>query len=526
MLEIRDRKTQMAWAAGLTFVFFMVAYLGRFTNLGYSGDSVMIYQSPDAAWQIELGRYLHLLYWKVRGRLVAPYLIGVLAASFLSIAFALIAQMFELRSRIAIATCSLFLSCNLTLSASAATFIHELDLYMLSLLLVVVSVWVWRNVCFGFLLAPLFLCASLALYQSYLQVEVLLLLMLLCVQTLQGEKLGKIMSDGFSALFVLLAGLLIYALSLKIVTWKTGISTQTTPRWGNGLGNMGNYGSITDIAASLFENWCFPFIVYMNPESHLPGLSAVVQMFLVLISPVLAVMVWKKRKLPVFSIGFAMVFILLMPLGMNCVRFISKGYVYHPMIYSYYLLFLLPVVLLNQMIRENMLPEKTQIISFALSTVLFYCNFVYAGQMMLERTLQYDATLSLMTRVLDRLEQTEGFDPVETPVAFVGSLQDSLLDMKRPGFEHVMPKNGFDLAYPTLNYAVLEDRFYKWYFWQILGYPINIVSDYERDMIAQRDEARDMPVFPQTGSVKMLDDVMVVKIGFTASSEEAKAFAQ
>lgn len=40
---------------------------------------------------------------------------------------------------------------------------------------------------------------------------------------------------------------------------------------------------------------------------------------------------------------------------------------------------------------------------------------IYANQMYLKKDLEYDATLSVMTRVVDRIEQVEGYIPGETP---------------------------------------------------------------------------------------------------------------
>ena len=46
----------------LTAVFYFSAYFYRFFTLGYAHDSLLIDQSIDMTWQIQLGRFLQPVY--------------------------------------------------------------------------------------------------------------------------------------------------------------------------------------------------------------------------------------------------------------------------------------------------------------------------------------------------------------------------------------------------------------------------------------------------------------------------------
>ena len=127
----------------------------------------------------------------------------------------------------------------------------------------------------------------------------------------------------------------------------------------------------------------------------------------------------------------------------------------------------------------------------ALGIVLFG-SVVYAGQVYLKKDLEYQTTVFTLTRVADRLEQLEGYQPGETPVALLGTLEDSPLLLRRPGQEA--------LYYET----------YAAFFHRVLGYSIHILSQEQSD--AWRERAEDLPVFPAPGSCAMLDGTAVVKL--------------
>lgn len=76
-----------------------------------------------------------------------------------------------------------------------------------------------------------------------------------------------------------------------------------------------------------------------------------------------------------------------------------------------------------------------------------------------------------MTRVIDRMEQTDGYVVGETPVVIVGSLIDSELSVDHQGFKYINAegvKENFSATY-LANYSAFFDS--------ILDYPVNLITD-------------------------------------------------
>ena len=126
---------------------------------------------------------------------------------------------------------------------------------------------------------------------------------------------------------------------------------------------------------------------------------------------------------------------------------------------------------------------------------------------MLRRNLEYESTLSLLTRVLERADSIEGYEPGVTPVVFEGALFNSPLAMQRPGFERTSTFFGSDNLY-----AISTEYYAPYYIRQILGHSMN-VDDSLIWPYGNREDVRAMPVFPAEGSIQMIDGVLVVHIG-------------
>lgn len=502
-----DRDTAK-WSCIFTFAFMMIAHAYRFFSLGYSNDSVAIVQSVHRNWKIQLGRVFQPIYWEIRGSIVAPYLIGLLACVYLAASVYLIVKMLRIRSTISIALIAMLLSTNVTMNHLVGTFIHELDTYMLSLLLAVCSVAVWSEDSvprwLSIPVATCLMCGSLGLYQSFFQTGVVLFLIMLCRKALDGERVGKVFISGVLALAILLLSLLLYDMALQIV----GMLTQIEQSSYNGI-NEAKSMNFADMPRLLLETYVYPFRYYLEPDTHHGAVTAVLHMLLIAVTLALEWIVMRVRKLPAINCFFAWAFTLLMPLGMNAVYFISKGVMYSPMMFSYFAVFAFSVYLIEWAAEEKAW-KAVQRIAAAVIAVIFFNNVVYAHHYYIRRDLEFQSTLSLMTRVIDRVEQTEGYDPGYTPVAFVGSLYNSPLAMERSGFGYLVKNKEEN----TNNYyAMSSEEFYPYYFWQILGYPFNMVGEFERYHISTKPEVRSMPVFPQQGCCQIIDGVMVVKVG-------------
>lgn len=490
----------------LTAIFFFGAHLYRFCTLGFSHDSLLLDQSQDTAFQLSLGRFMQPLYWQIRGDIVVPFLIGLLACIFLALTIILVVSLLRIRSTLSIALVCMALSVNATVSIGNATYISWADVYMLALFLSTLSVYLFCRFRFGFLISPFLLCASLGLYQSYLQTAILLYLMVLVHKVLDKASVRSVFCTGIAMVAQLLAGLLLYAAIYPMVLKTFNIAVATTY---NGLSSVGDYSNIS-IPTLIKDAYLYPFRCALRPQTALPQLAASLYVLLFAITAIAITLIAHKHSLSTSSWGMLIFLIALMPLGSNIIYIISKGMIHVLMSYSFFLFFVFPISLLERLVAEHHASSRavSAILTIAFSA-LYLCNVTFANQLYLRRDLEMQSTLSLMSRVIDRIEQTEGYVPGETPVAFIGTLFDSPLFMNRPGLEQSsILLMGLDNVY-----AITSESYYPWYIQQILGYPMQILNESERSQMVFHKDVITMPAFPADGCCQIIDGILVVRLG-------------
>lgn len=503
-----DRRT-LTRTLLLAALFFFAAHLYSFTSAAFTHDSLLINQSDDRFAQIALGRFLQPLYWKLRGDIPAPLLVGLFSYAFLGIALCLVVSLLSLRSMLSIAlTCSV-LTANATLILSGGSYISWMDVYMLSFLLSAACVFVCDRWRFGFLAAPFFLCASLGLYQSYISCAALLFLMLLVKSALSGAAPRVIIRDAFRYLFVLLTGLVLYAAATHLVLRLTGMTLSNAQ---NSIAQAGQFDGVS-ILPLIADTYLYPLRYMLAPQTHLSRFCALAVLGVFALGALSFVHLLRTRKVAPASALLALLACALMPFAANAVYFISKGFVHEAMIYAFFLALVFPIFLIEQAACDSCALPLRALRALAAAAVLFIyvCNFVTAHQLYLRRDLEFQSTLSVMTRVIDRIEKFEGYEPGFTPVAILGNLSDSYMSMERPGFDHLS-------AYGTNNYAVTYVETNTWYLWQTLGYPANLVDTNTHLELARREDVRAIPAFPAKNCCQMIDGVLVVRIGVPGMS--------
>lgn len=377
---------------------------------------------------------------------------------------------------------------------------------MLALLLNVMGIWATHRYKYGFLVGWIGIMLGTALYQAYMCSAIALALLLLMRDILGGTKSGTVIKSAVRDMAVVLCGLVAYAVSNKIVQTVTGISSSDGY---NGIASVGDYSGIS-IPKLLLDTFLYPFHFFSRPDTAHRSWVFAAHILLALVVIALLIYSIGKKQLTVPNLGLLTLVLLFFPLGINAVYFISKGMAHDLMRFSYVFSYLIVVVLFESVqktlggggdLRTKRILQGTIATSFAL---ISFCNIIFSNGAYLKKDMEYTATLSTMTRILDRVEQVEGYIPQETPVVFVGTLDETPISKDRQAFGDYYPYAGMSSHYaPTYNSTLNE------YLISVLGYPANLQS--ESDWV-DRPEVQAMPDFPDKDSVQMIDGTVIVKL--------------
>lgn len=349
------------------------------------------------------------------------------------------------------------------------------------------------------------LIVSLGMYQSFLFTAVTLVMIRCILWLLEGEQFTPVFYRGLKAIAMILLGGIGYWAGLKLSARITGIALST-----------GDYNSL-DLMQGITPQTILPLTVQAyqdcisriwNAYNAYPAIL-VKAMTAVLALVSLTALVLGSRKLGWKERILLIVLVLLLPIGANMIYVLTMGGSHDLMVYSIWLLWLLALLLSDGMCRNGKHPvfRWQKWLTMVMMVGLLYGSVQFANGMYLKKDLEQNAYLSLMTRVVDRMEQCEGYVTGETPVVFVGV--PNVMNDVMPGFKDYWNVTG--MTFPDVILAPEKSRFQA-YFDYILNIPVVLADDYHWFAGIYNEETANMPCFPAAGSVAMQGDVLVVKL--------------
>ena len=365
--KLKTRKETLRFIFLWTFILGFVAHGFCYFNQMYSHDSLLVYQNDDA-WQITLGRFMTQFYLKLRGRFYTPSFIGTLSLLFVALSVYLIVKLLSIEKSL-----STFLICgvmatNLVVTMTNANYIFCTDCYMLALLFSVIGVWTACKYKFGFLIAPLFFCVTLGIYQAYFQVAVVFLMILVIKDILDSKETKDILYLGIKSLISLFLGLIVYYISLQLVLKTTGLSLSTGY---NGVNSVGHFESLSSLITNFIQTYKVVFSFFKEPILYQSKIMSFVNAFLLLISIIFLIGTITIKKIRGWNLAILFILIPLLPFGTNFVCFLSKGNEHHLTRYAFFFVYIFAIYLADNFFTENMLGvDKLQLKKYAIGSLL------------------------------------------------------------------------------------------------------------------------------------------------------------
>ena len=512
LLEIRNDRRRLNTAAVSSLVFLLIAHIYRWTNSMFNHDSLDVYQG-DAKWQISLGRFLNPIYVLFRGRLTAPVLVALFGSLFLTAAVVITVFLLHITRISSVILCAGLMTTCETVAFLNASYLLVFDVCMLSLLFsaAAAALLVKGRGLPAFLGAVFCLVCCLGLYQGYLEVTATLILLSFLQQLLSAETGEKsVLKQWGVALAALFASGLLYILCLRLITSVTGISLSGGY---NGLTHLGEK-TETGLITALWKTWSFPFWLLPRRDTAHRFLSAGAVILAAALTAVKMGCSLYRHRIKGSRLALILLILAVLPLGSNFVFFLSKGLKYGVMLFSFSLC---PVMfLMLEEAAENGAEnkEKEERKNLSGRVLGLCCGFlvlnqvIFANQLYLKKDLEAQAALSFVTKLTDRMEQTEGYIAGETTIIMLGNIDQNPLSTERRGFDIV---NDLYVG-PTHHLSLSYYKSYRNYFRNILGYPVKMAERGEMEPYINDPRTQEMGIFPGQDSVKMIDHYLVVRL--------------
>jgi len=468
-----------------------------------------------------------------------PWVIGILGLIFLGFTAASLCELLEVRKGWAAALCGGLLAAFPAL-ASTFAYVFTLDGYMLAMLLAVLAVLFTKKRRLGFLPGAVCLAFSLGVYQAYLSFAMILSIFAIFMLAV-GRSYRTFFRGAAHYLYMGVLGTALYYGILQLLLKIQG-KELASYQGIDGLGAVGAKGGILSSVKEIYRDFlAFSFkgnVLFQNPFAQgaciVLGLAAVGAVVLML----------KKRgclRRPVLLLVLALA-ALALPFATNIILLISPFVTYHLLMRYQWVLYLIGAVALGSSfgggeesagessgVREESAGEALEVRAessesvrkptgflnrwgacvqwavLAAGLILIFCfcltdNIAYSN---LQK--KYEKTYAYCIRLLDRIEQTEGYYP-GIPIAMIGMVgeeQYPVTDITQSVTSGMIGTNGDFLLYTGVNYQA----FMKHY----LGATLNILPPEAMEEMYYSEEYIAMDSFPGEDSIRIMDGVMYIK---------------
>ncbi|QBK25504.1 glucosyltransferase domain-containing protein [Ureibacillus thermophilus] len=436
-----------------------------------------------------------------------PWVIGVLSILFLGLAAVCIIILFDVRKKLAIVLISGIIVVFPSVSATFA-YMFTADGYMLGIFFAILAVVLTKKYKFGFLIGAILLCLSVGIYQANLSVALVFITLWIIHEILFSTFSTKVIG-----LHILRSGLAVgigMVLYLAIFNFFTKfLNVQITSY--QGLDKVGAV-TIHDIPKRLVqikeELLSFFFDSFYNHHdiSLLPILNVFI--FITLIAAVFTVIVKKHLYKNLLHMILFIVLVMSLPFSYYIVYFISPVAFYHTlMVFSLSSVYIF-LVLLYDAVEEKRPLWVEKVSSWAtvlLMSVAIFNFAIIANISYFNMELRHEKTMNLTNRILDRIEQLDEYEDIKKMTVFGkvpmhSELTSEIIPNRIP---HMIGTTGEVFISEPYHYTALFDSFF--------GYSLDIATEEERKAIQQSREFKEMGVWPAKDSIKVFDDIVVVK---------------
>lgn len=487
------------WAFFACLISGLLIHLFAFTNIIPNSDGISRVNDPQQMTIV--GRwFLHYATW-FNAYTQMPMLIGVLSLLFLGLAAALTAKLLAVKSPLFAALIGILMA---AIPPLAYTYLYMFtaSAYCFAIFLATLSVYLTERYRFGFLWSSILLALSVGIYQTYVTVAISLCLLVLIRFAIQNpDEPKKLLLAGLKKIVFLALGMGIYYLVLQLFLRAKDL---TLLSYLNMNDTFAHY-PLAKLPSILKSTYVQVIKQFFFPHGFVNIAIIAADALLALLALLCLLLSLIRKKAKLATVLMLVGLLILLPLGINFTQVLNPSSEPTPIMqYSFVYPLALALALLSDFDTKRLGTVcKVLGIAAALLLTLKYAqvdNLCYTASMQAHR-----ATESFATRLVSRIEQTEGYE-AGMEVAIIGGYPDDYYTSPIASFETVRHYS----CMPTTVTPLTKQIYY--YFNNWLNVPIAEPEEATLIAVSESAEFKAMPRYPSDGSVQRIDGRIVVKL--------------
>lgn len=454
------------------------------------------------------GRWLLPAVSLLDGPFSTPWLLGLLSVLFLAVTVCLSVSLLRIRRPLACAAAAAVMVSFPTVTGTF-TYMFTAGTYFFSLMLAALSAYLAVRFRRGALPGAAALVLSMGIYQSYFEVAAVLMVGALLLEALDGERsFWELIRRGLRLLAVLAAAMAVYLLAVRVTTRHVPLVDYM------GLSSMGSL-SLRELPRQILQSyWKYVCVFFLDKNNYHFSFLPCAFILVILCCGALGALLLRKRRLGPARTALVLLLAALYPLAGDLIYIMVPGGEVHVlMIYGLCYILVAPIALTEYAelhlgdLSARTIRTAARWVILAAVILAAYSYAVTANSAYLKMDLSLRQCTSYSTRLLDKIESCEGYRE-GMPVALLGSgtREDAL--SPTPALDSVQVGGVFDFGRLRTSYTY--GLFLRYY----LGFTGEVFLDGSEKALAlaDLDEVRDMPLYPEAGGVRVIDGTVVVKL--------------
>ena len=484
----------------------LIAHLYKITNWLPNWDSLVF--RYDSQNMIALGRWFLPVVCSFTSFYDLPFLNGLVAIVFHALSAVCICKILDVREKF-----TAFLMGAVIVSFPTVTSVmmynYVADGYSIAFFLsTIAALFMTKDKHRYYIFASLLIALSTGIYQAYITVTIMLVLLKLIDEIIYDKTLfSDVFKKGVLMLFTGFIGVLWYSFILKLLLW--GFKVDLLDYQGiNSTASMSNI----DILGSLYsikETFIGCFFDISEGVNVYVVLNALVFVFTLLhyVKYIVKNEVYKK---PVNIFAVVILGVMLV-VGAGALAFVNAGIDYHNLMLMGYSIFYIFFIVLYERGTDkanwHIAVKRWAILLIALAVItnqIIISNVSYH-----KAQLAYEKSYGVLMRIGERIEQLDGTEDCDR-ILVVGALDNS---------EDYSVNLTPNITGITDGYIIRADD--ETVGQSVLCSAINdycdknygFVSGEEKKAFLQKEEVKSMAMWPSKGCVALIDDTIVIKLG-------------
>ena len=503
--KLYREKVKREWKIAFlsAFLLGLLVHIYKFTNTLPNHDS--LWHGYTDLNVVDSGRWFLSPACGISSYFDLPWVNGLLSIFYIALTCVVITELFHLKNPVVIILCNGLL---VTFPGITETYFYEFtaDGYMLAMLLSTLAVYFStfekRNVWY-FLLSAALLCLACGIYQSYVSFAMLLTLFYFIQELLENRRSNK-----ECGLYIAKqAGIYVLGLGAYYAIWKICLAVQHAAANDYlGIGSAGASGGfLSGILSGFKESFhtCRSFFTDGNfwhfDVTLYPILNIIFLVFL------LAGLIIAVKKSGIYHRALQLVLMILAIIAVcpcACIwLLVSNTLEYRPMmLLSLCLLYFCGAILFDRWCHVKLSGVMGLLLAFIVFNNGLLANIGYYYQHQC-----YEVSYATGVEMVARIHEAESEDPFDS-IAVIGQVDTGLA--ARPG-----PNMRAHITVSRLTSSLLNNREHVALFLNgVLALNRAFATDEECSALQQTEEVREMPVWPASDSVQVIDGTLILKL--------------